>query len=236
MGLKIDDRLLEPNGEADITENFNRIMNIASGGVAGRKTQVDFNAILENDTIIATLDETISDFEFISGVEYLIHIYLPLVTLTGDLDDKYKIILRDKDGNDININCVYQNDINETSNVGDLCQIQNYDIGVGYSWTFTGYYRNINDDGKTVRIISTDVIVRESVSSMTGEKLHSNIVNSKLKAGNIVICIADYEYNGSKYEKNHTYLIENESDTEEPMLIATDITEQATQKTIEEDY
>jgi hypothetical protein len=224
MSLKIDERLLEPNGEADITENFNRIINIASGGVAGRKIQVDFNAVLENDTIIATLDETIADFEFTSGVEYLIHIYLPLVTLTGDLEDKYKIILKDKDGNNININCIYQDDINETSSVGNLCQIQNYDTGIGYSWTFTGYYRKINDNGNIVRIISTDVIVRESVSTMTGENLHKDLVNSRLKTGNVIICTSDYENNGSNYIKGHQYLITGELVDGDLILDAEDIT------------
>jgi hypothetical protein len=224
MSLKIDDRLLEPNGEADITENFNRIINYASGGVAGRKIQVDFNAILENDKIIATLDESIKDFEFTNGTEYVIHIYLPLVTLTGDLNDNYKIILKDKGNNDININCIYQEDINETSNVGNLCQIQNYDTGIGYSWTFSGYYRKINDNGNIVRVVSTDVIVRESVSAMAGENLHKDLVNSKLKTGNVIICTSDFENNGSSYIKGHQYLITGELVDGDLILDVEDIT------------
>ena len=102
----------------------------------GREQQVDFNAVLQNNVITATLDETINDFTFTNNTGYLFHIYLPLTTLTGDLNNDYTIVLKDKNGNNININCMFQKDITKTSTVGDLCQIQDYDIGLGYSWEF----------------------------------------------------------------------------------------------------
>jgi hypothetical protein len=190
----------------------------------GKEIQLDFNAILEDNTIIATLDESISDFELQNNTGYLFHIYLPLVTLTGDLDDNYKIILNDKDGNNVNINCMFQKDINETSTVGNLCQIQDYDTGVGYSWEFYGHFRKITDNGNIVNVVYTDTVVRETNPSMSGELLHTNIVNSRLKTGTTVMCLSDYENNGTKYIAGHTYLVENDSDTEDIILIATDIT------------
>lgn len=190
----------------------------------GKEVQLDFNAILEDNKIIATLDESISDYELQNSTGYLFHIYLPLVTLTGDLDNTYPIYLKDKDGNDININSMFQKDINETSTVGDLCQIQDYDTGVGYSWEFYGHYRKISDNGNVVNVVYTDSIVRETNPSMTGEQLHLSIVDNKLKIGTSVMCISDYENNGTSYTKGHTYLIENDSDTEDVILIATDIT------------
>ena len=99
----------------------------------GRQYIVDFDAVLEGDSIIATLHETVSDFEMKNNTAYQFHIYLPLVTLTGDLNDTYRIVLRDKDGNNINLNCITQKDFTTTATVGDMCQIQDYDIGIGYS-------------------------------------------------------------------------------------------------------
>jgi hypothetical protein len=190
----------------------------------GKEVQLDFNAILEDNKIIATLDESISDYELQNSTGYLFHIYLPLVTLTGDLDNTYPIYLKDKDGNDININSMFQKDINETSTVGDLCQIQDYDTGVGYSWEFYGHFRKISDNGNTINVVYTDSVVRETNPSMTGEQLHLSVSDNKLKVGTSVICISDYENNGTSYVKGHTYLIENDSDTEDIILIATDIT------------
>jgi hypothetical protein len=190
----------------------------------GREIQLDFNAVLENNEIIANLDETIKDYELQNNTGYLFHIYLPLVTLTGDLNNDYPIYLMDKDFNKVNINTIFQKDITKTSTVGDMCQIQDYDIGIGYSWEFYGHFRKINNNGNEINVIYTDTIVRETNSSLTGEQLHKDVVNSKLKVGTTVLCLSDYGNNGSKYEKGHTYLIENESDTEEIILIATDIT------------
>lgn len=190
----------------------------------GKEIQLDFNAILEDNKIIATLDESIKDYELKNGTGYLFHVYLPLVTLSGDLDDKYEIYLQDKDGNNININCIHQKDINLTSTVGDMCQIQDYDIGIGYSWEFYGHFRKINDNGSTINVVYTDTIVRESVSAMTGQKLHYDVVNSKLKVGTVVICTSDYENNGYKYYRGHSYLIQNHSSDEELLLDTLDIT------------
>jgi hypothetical protein len=149
---------------------------------------------------------------------------LPLVTLTGDLNDDYEIILKDKDNNYININCITQKDINMTSTVGDMCQIQDYDIGIGYSWEFYGHFRKINDNDTMINVIYTDTIVRESVSALNGEKLHKDLVNSKLKVGSVVICTSDYENNGYNYKQGHMYLIQNQSSDEELILDSVDIT------------
>jgi hypothetical protein len=61
--LEIDARLLEPEGESPITENFNRVMKFIDNGGTGNgaeKTQVDFNATLENNVITCVLDESVS--------------------------------------------------------------------------------------------------------------------------------------------------------------------------------
>lgn len=221
--LKIDNRLLEPEGENPITENFNRLLGIIDQG-AGGKVQVDFNATLEGNVITGELDETVSDFVFNQNTEYLIHIYLPLVTLTGDLDDTYTIVLKDKDGNTININNMFEKDITKSVTVGDMCQIQDYDTGIGYSWEFSGYYRDINENGQNYKTLYTDIIVRETVSAMTGANLHLGIANSKLKSGNVVICTSNYENNGTTYTKGHQYLITSEFVDNELILGTEDIT------------
>lgn len=190
----------------------------------GREQQVDFNAILENNVITATLDETISDFTFTNNTGYLFHIYLPLTTLTGDLSNNYTIILKDKNGNNININCMFQKDITKTSTVGDLCQIQDYDIGIGYSWEFYANYREINNNGNVVRMVYTDTVVRETNPSMTGYSLHLAISNSKLKIGTAVLCTTDYENNGTTYKAGCTYRIDGTYADGEIILTAVDLT------------
>lgn len=190
----------------------------------GREQQVDFNAVLQNNVITATLDETINDFTFTNNTGYLFHIYLPLTTLTGDLDNNYTIILKDKGGNNININCMFQKDITKTSTVGDLCQIQDYDIGIGYSWEFYANYREINNNGAIVRMVYTDTVVRETNPSMMGDSLHLAISNSKLKAGTAVLCTTDYENNGTTYKAGCTYRIDGTYADGEIILTAVDLT------------
>lgn len=190
----------------------------------GREQQIDFNATLEGNIITATLDETVSDFTFTNNTGYLFHIYLPLVTLTGTLDNSYEIILKDKDNNTININCMFQKDITKTSTVGDLCQIQDYDTGIGYSWEFYGNYREITENGTLIREVYTDTVVRETNPSMTGQDLHLAIVNSKLKVGTAVMCTTNYENNGSAYYAGRTYKINGDYSTGELILSAEDIT------------
>ena len=190
----------------------------------GREQQIDFNATLEGNIITATLDETVSDFTFTNNTGYLFHIYLPLVTLTGTLDNSYEIILKDKDNNTININCMFQKDITKTSTVGDLCQIQDYDTGIGYSWEFYGNYREITENGTLIREVYTDTVVRETNPSMTGQDLHLAIVNNKLKVGTVVMCTTNYENNGSAYYAGRTYKINGDYSTGELILSAEDIT------------
>lgn len=190
----------------------------------GREQQIDFNATLEGNIITATLDETVSDFTFTNNTGYLFHIYLPLVTLTGTLDNSYEIILKDKDNNTININCMFQKDITKTSTVGDLCQIQDYDTGIGYSWEFYGNYREITENGTLIREVYTDTVVRETNPSMNGQDLHLAIVNSKLKVGTVVMCTTNYENNGSAYYAGRTYKINGDYSTGELILSAEDIT------------
>lgn len=190
----------------------------------GREQQVDFNAVLQNNVITATLDETINDFTFTNNTGYLFHIYLPLTTLTGDLNNDYTIVLKDKNGNNININCMFQKDITKTSTVGDLCQIQDYDIGIGYSWEFYANYREINNDGTIVRMVYTDTVVRETNPSMTGADLHLAISNSKLKVGTAVLCLTDYENNGTIYKAGCTYRIDGTYADGKIMLTAVDLT------------
>lgn len=190
----------------------------------GREQQIDFNATLSNNVITATLDESINDFKFTNNTGYLFHIYLPLVTLTGDLDDNYSIVLEDKDGNPININCMFQKDITKTSTVGDLCQIQDYDVGIGYSWEFYGNYREITEGGQLIREVYTDTVIRETNPSMTGNSLHMNIIENKLKVGTTVLCSTDYENNGTQFKAGHTYKITGEFMDGELVLNYTDIT------------
>lgn len=226
MKLKIDDRLLEPEGENPTTENFNRVLNMMDGmeEVGTETTQVDFNATLEGNIITATLDESVKDFEFMQNHDYLIHIYLPIVTLTGDLENNLSIILKDKDNNTININNMFEKDITKTTNVGEMCQLQDYDTGIGYSWEFMGHYRKINENGTDYRTIYTDAIVRETASAMTGEDMHLWINSNKLKSGNVVICTKDYENNGTTYHKGHQYLITSDFIDGEVILGSEDIT------------
>jgi hypothetical protein len=110
-----------------------------------------------------------------------------------------------------------------------MCQIQDYDTGVGYSWEFYGHFRRITENDTTTNVVYTDTVTRETNPSMTGEQLHYNVVNSKIKSGTAVLCSKDYENNGYKYLSGHSYLIENTSDTEDIMLEASDISNFATE-------
>lgn len=222
-------------GSSDVTKSYVDTRDLATLNSAksyanevainyiGREQQVDFNAVLKNNVITATLDETINDFTFTNNTGYLFHIYLPLVTLTGDLNNAYEIILKDKDGNSININCMFQKDITKTSTVGDLCQIQDYDIGIGYSWEFYANYREINNNGAIVRMVYTDTVIRETNPSMTGADLHTAIVDTKLKVGTTVLCTTDYENNGTVFKAGHAYLITGTFTDSELTLNYTDL-------------
>lgn len=190
----------------------------------GKEDQVDFNAILQNNTIIATLDTSISDFTFASKTNYRIHIYLPLTTLTGELNNDYVFELRDKNGNPIKINTVFQRDFKNSATVGDMSAIQEYDVGIGYSWLFDAYYKEITEDGTTYLILQTDTITRESNPSMTGESLYKAINNTMLAPNTTVMCSKDYTSNGTKFEKGHTYLITGDFTSGELILGWTDIT------------
>lgn len=197
----------------------------------GREQQLDFNATLENNVITATLDESISDFEFTSNTSYLFHIYLPLSTLTGDLNNDYTLVLKDKNGNSININCTYQKDITKTANVFDLCQLQDYDIGVGYSWEFVGHYREITQGNETVRVVYTTDVTRDTNTSMTGQQIAVAIGDSKLKVGTTVACTQTYNQNGYDFKVGHTYRIDGSFSGGELILSTTDITPKATEET-----
>jgi len=191
---------------------------------AGYQTQVDYNAILENNIIKCTLDETISDLELYNNTTYLIHIYLPLVTLTGELDDSYTFQLKDKDGNIINLNTIYQEDITNTANVGNMCQVQEYDIGIGYSWTFDAHYKIVTENNTTVRLFVTDTIIRETNTSMSGQALYTAINNSKLAPNTTVLCMSDYTSNGTTFTKGHNYKIIGDYSSGELILSWEDIT------------
>lgn len=190
---------------------------------AGYQTQVDFNAILENNVIKCTLDESVSDLELYTNTNYLIHIYLPLVTLTGELDDTYIFELHDKDGNLIKLNTIHQEDISETATVRDMCQIQEYDIGIGYSWTFNANYKIINDNGTISRYLVTDTIIREINTSMSGEALYDAINNSKLSPNTTVLCTSNYTNNGTTFVKGDIYKIIGDYSSGELILSWEDI-------------
>ena len=210
-------------GDADTLNSAKEYSDNLAIEYIGREQQIDFNAVLENNIITATLDETVSDFTFTNNTGYLFHIYLPLVTLTGDLDNTYEIILKDKNGNSVNINCMFQKDITKTSTVGDLCQIQDYDIGIGYSWEFYANYREINNNGAIVRMVYTDTVIRETNPSMTGADLHTAIVDTKLKVGTTVLCTTNYENNGTVFKAGHAYLITGTFTDSELTLNYTDL-------------
>ena len=134
------------------------------------------------------------------------------------------MVLKDKEGNTVNINNMFQKDITKTVTVGDMCQIQDYDTGIGYSWEFNAHYRKIQDNDATHYNLYTDTIVRETVSAMTGANLHLGIANSKLKSGTVVICTSDYENNGTTYSKGHQYLVTSDFVAGELILGTEDIT------------
>lgn len=134
--------------------------------IIGKKVQLDFNATLSNNVITAVLDSSVSDFTLQSNTEYLFHIYLPLTALTGDLNNSYTIKLKDKNNNDILLNCIKQEELGQTSTVGDLCQIQNYDVGVGYSWFFNGFYREVVENNSAIRSVYVDAIVNKVVEEV----------------------------------------------------------------------
>ena len=119
---------------------------------------------------------------------------------------------------------MFQKDITKTVTVGDMCQIQDYDTGIGYSWEFNAHYRKIEENEQTYYNLYTDTIVRETVSAMTGSNLHLGISNSKLKSGTVVICTSDYENNGTTYDKGHQYLVTSEFVDGELILGTEDIT------------
>ena len=173
----------------------------------GRENQLDFNATLENNTITATLDSSLSDFSFTSNTGYLFHIVLPVVTLTGVLDDNYPIYLKDLAGNLININCIFQEDITQTSTVGNLCQLQEYNESAGYSWSFYGHYREINDNGTTRRVVYTDTVIHERNTSMTGSAFANAIANATLKPNTTVLITETYSANGMNFIMGHSYKV-----------------------------
>lgn len=173
----------------------------------GRENQLDFNATLENNTITATLDSSLSDFSFTSNTGYLFHIVLPVVTLTGVLDDNYPIYLQDLAGNLININCIFQEDITQTSTVGNLCQLQEYNESAGYSWSFYGHYKEINDNGTIRRVVYTDTVIHERNTSMTGNAFANAIGNASLKPNTTVLITETYSANGMNFVQGHSYLV-----------------------------
>ena len=173
----------------------------------GRENQLDFNATLENNTITATLDSSLSDFSFTSNTGYLFHIVLPVVTLTGVLDDNYPIYLQDLAGNLININCIFQEDITQTSTVGNLCQLQEYNESAGYSWSFYGHYREINDNGTVRRVVYTDTVIHERNTSMTGSAFANAIANATLKPNTTVLITETYSANGMNFIMGHSYKV-----------------------------
>ena len=173
----------------------------------GRENQIDFNATLANDTITATLDSSLSDFSFTSNTGYLFHIVLPVVTLTGVLDDNYPIYLQDLAGNLININCIFQEDITQTSTVGNLCQLQEYNESAGYSWSFYGHYREINDNGTIRRVVYTDTVIHERNTSMTGSAFANAIGNASLKPNTTVLITETYSANGMNFIMGHSYKV-----------------------------
>lgn len=189
----------------------------------GRENQLDFNATLENNTITATLDSSLSDFSFTSNTGYLFHIVLPVTTLTGVLDDNYPIYLKDLGGNLININCIFQEDITQTSTVGNLCQLQEYNESAGYSWSFYGHYREINDNGTIRRVVYTDTVIHERNTSMTGSAFANAIANATLKPNTTVLITETYSANGMNFIQGHSYLVTGQMVDNEVMLDYQDI-------------
>lgn len=218
--LVIDNRLLEPNGEADIIEDFNRTLNMIDNVDPEVHTQLDFNCTLSEGIITGILDSTIPKYEMKKNTEYIIHLVLPITTISGDLDNDYTIVLKDKDGNDINLNCIYQTDMTKTSTVGNLCELQNFNSSTGYSWHFQGFYREIDEN----KIIYIDNITRPSVNAMTGEDLYKNVVNKTLRGGSVVIVTDDYTNDTNTYTKGHQYLITSEWVSDDLIIDTKDIT------------
>ena len=191
----------------------------------GRETQIGFNATLSGNIITGELDESISDFELINSTGYLINLHLPITTLTGVLDDNLQIVLKDKDGNTINLHTVYQDEgLEETATVGNMCQIQEYNINTGYTWNFYAHYSQVTDNGTVYRTMITDTIVRETNTSMTGTALHQAILNAMLAPNTTVMCTEDYSMNGTIFTKGHTYKITGTWEQNELILNYEDIT------------
>lgn len=188
--------------------------------VRGKITEVAFNAILQSGEIVGTLDETVADYKFLPNTNYRIDLHLPISTLTGALDNDYKIRLTDKDGNPLFINCIFQPTLGQTSTVGDLCQIQQYITTIGYTWTFTAMYREVEQSGSTVRYLYTENVVRESARAMTGTDLQSALTAKTLTSGTIVLCS---EALGTTYLLGHLYRITTSIVSGNLTLTATDI-------------
>lgn len=190
------------NIEDAIYETLNKIEeNI------GKIYQLDFNCVLENNVIIGRLDNSISEFSLIPHNEYMFNLALPITTLTGNLLNSYQIVLKDKNGNSINIHSVLNTSLDSTMTVRELCQLQDYTSENGFKLTFKGRYNEISENSTLYRMVYTSDIIRETNPSMTGSELYVLIANALLKPGTTVMCTEDWISNGFSFLYGHTYKI-----------------------------
>lgn len=190
-----EDNLADYATKAELTES------------AGKLTQVDFDATLEGTYIVGRLHSSIADFEFVENTEYRIHIHLPIVTLTGELDNSYQIVLRDKDNNSILINSIFEPQVGETATVGDFCQIQQNLPDIGYVWNFTALYRDVDDNGTSVKVLWTETVIKETNTALTGADFAAALTAGKLANGTVAIITSDYTGGGKSYITGHSYKV-----------------------------
>lgn len=205
----------------DVIDELVRDINNSMGKIF----TLDFEGTLENNIITGRLDDSISAFELEPNTEYIFSLILPIATLTGDLNNDYLMYLQDKDGNNININCIFTRDLMDTSNVREMCSLQSYDAQTGYRWIFKGRYTEITENGELRRNIYTSDVTRETNPSMTGKDLYNSIVNVDIKPGTTILCTEDYRLNGFIFKQGHSYLVRGDWSTGELQVGVVDLTD-----------
>ena len=150
----------------------------------GRETHLGFTATVSGTSVVGTLDSSISDFALANSTSYIFNVHL---AETAELPDTYTFELRDKDGNTINVNCIFEDDITKTATIGHLRQIEQYSVG-GYVWEFQGYYSQIGD----TRVVYTDSVTR--IKTLVIETVDTLPTASRLTPD--ILC-----YNGEIYMK-----------------------------------
>lgn len=198
--------------------------------IIGLQNRIDFDAVLIDNIIQCNItnDGNSLDYIFEPNVDYIIHVYLPLVTQTGYLDGKYTFEFHglNKSNEDIviKLNNTFNQILGNSCTVEDMRQVQNYDPGIGYSWDFTANFRFTSPNNY---YFYTDIPIRESNYSMTGKDFHDKLLENKLSIGSTALITEHYSINGHEYYVGHIYKIISEIIGGDLILDAVDITASA---------